>query len=208
MTERREFMQVLRNELSEQTLREKLHTLPVAIVNLQYDNTAGYELLDSGEEFGPLYFTNEIAIYPSFTETLRFLKDRGFDPEKEYVWTGLESMHIEFPAEFYKYPEEAAELVPEAWVEEQYRTEYTEWYPMTTSDKEWSYEQVPVAPEDFERVYALCKWEELYQYGAPNYSSYGFYTVFLDVPSDGYNTQERYYFIIPKEADLSFLFDK
>ena len=209
MTERREFMQVLRKELSEQTLREKLHTLPVAIVNLQYENTAGYELLDSGEEFGPLYFTNEIAIYPSFTETLRFLKERGFDPEKKYVWTGLESMHIEFPMEFYKYPEEAADLVPEAWVEEQYsRTEYIEWYPMTTSDKEWSYEQVLVAPENFERVYALCKWEELYQYGAPNYSSYGFYTVSLDVPSDGYNTQERYYFIIPKEADLSFLFDK
>ena len=36
---------------------------------------------------------------------------------------------------------------------------------------------------------------------------YESYRVYLDVPLDGYNNYETFNFIVPKDADLSFLFD-
>ena len=212
MAEREEFMSILRKELSAQTLREKLHTLPVAIVELSFKNeTDSTEYYDI-REYGTRYFSSEIAIYPSFTETLRFLKDRGFDPEKEYVWTGKESMRIELPEGMYKYKEGAVAWSSEEWEKQGYYPEDVAYWEMPdiAETKEWYYgnNSIPVAPKDFEKVYALCSWERLFYYSVPDYNCYDSYRVYLEVPMDGYNTHNTYCFVIPREEDLSFLFEK
>ena len=73
----------------------------------------------------------------------------------------------------------------------------------------WDYGEsmIPVEPEDFERLYTLCTWESLCRYGDPTEDIYENYRVYLDVPLDGYNNYETFNFIVPKDADLSFLFD-
>ena len=72
---------------------------------------------------------------------------------------------------------------------------------------DYGYNVIPVDPEDYERLYALCTWEDLFFFGTPGFDRYEHYRVSLDVPQEGYNMYETYQFIIPADADVSFLFD-
>jgi len=212
--ERTEFMSILRRELSAQTLREKLTTLPVALLNL----TAVEERVQYDSDGMPMdwgyNYRSELPIYPSFTETLNFLKERGFEPDAAYEWTGKEMMRIEFPEIVYK---ESDGYGGEVWTTES--VELTE-YALRGADgklieaqieypKDWDYGNnvIPVDPEDYERLYDLCVWEELCGYGVSGFDRYENYRVSLDVPREGYNMYETYRFIVPGDADLSFLFD-
>lgn len=212
--ERAEFMTILRRELSAQTLKEKLNMLPVAVLNLTaLDRTPQYD--SDGIAMDVTYdYKTELPIYPSFTETLNFLKERGFDPDDDYEWTGKEMMRIEFPEVVYK---ESAGAVGDGWATSS--VEVTEYVLVGIDNKlvetqiaypeDWDYGEnvIPVEEEDYERLYALCTWEELYDYGVPGFDRYENYRVSLDVPRDGYNMYETYRFIVPGDADLSFLFD-
>lgn len=208
MAEREQFMRILKNELSAQTLREKLYTLPVAIVELSFKDETDVTEYDGIREYRTRYFNSEIAIYPSFTETLHFLKERGFDPEKEYVWTGKEAMRIELPEGMYKDKEGAVAWSPEEWEKEGYYQEDAAYREVSDIAVMHGDNSIPVAPENFEKVYALCRWERLFYYSVPDYNCYDSYRVYLEVPMDGYNTHNTYCFVIPREEDLSFLFEK
>lgn len=212
--EKDELMTVLNRELAAMTLAEKLHTKPVAILDL----TVGPISVEVSN--GSYYtddwniYSNELPIYASYTETLRFLCDRGFVTDAEYVWTGKEAMRVRLPEVEYKYGSdyyvgevystEAVEVTEYALSEETKAMMQTVAYP-----ENWDYGEnvIPVEPEDFERLYALCIWEPLCRYGDPNYEIYKNYRVYLDVPQDGYNMYETFNFIVPVDADLSFLFD-
>ena len=212
--ERAELMTVLRREISAQTLEEKLHVLPVAVLNLTVvDKAVRY---DSDEVYGYdryLDYKTELPIYPSYTETLAFLAARGFKADMGYEWTGKEMMRVELPEVMYK---EEDGYVGEVW-----GTEEVELYEIripenlktitqnVTYPENWDYgyNVIPVDPEDYERLYALCTWDELYNYGGPGFDRYEHYRVSLDVPLAGYNMYETYRYIIPGDADLSFLFD-
>ena len=212
--ERAELMTVLRREISAQTLEEKLHVLPVAVLNLTVvDKAVRY---DSDEVYGYdryLDYKAELPIYPSYTETLAFLAARGFKADMGYEWTGKEMMRVELPEVMYK---EEDGYVGEVW-----GTEEVELYEIripenlktitqnVTYPENWDYgyNVIPVDPEDYERLYALCTWDELYNYGGPGFDRYEHYRVSLDVPLAGYNMYETYRYIIPGDADLSFLFD-
>ncbi len=210
-----EFMATLRRELSAQTLKEKIETLPVAVLNMKIvERTPRYD--SDGMPVDHSYdYTTELPVYPSFTETLRFMRERGFAATGEYEWTGKEMMRLELP--------EIAIKEPELYTGEVYTkdasVELTEYvkvgigeqfgdvkiaYP---EDWDYGYNTIPVEPEDYERLYALCTWEELYYYGRPGFERYENYRVCLDVPRDGYNIYETYCFIVPQDADLSFLFE-
>ena len=208
-----EFMSMLRRELSAQTLKEKLDTLPVAVLNMTViDRTPRYD--SDGKPVDSTYeYTTELPVYASFTETLRFMKERGFTASGAYEWTGEERMRVELP--------EIAIKDPEQYVGEVYSydasVELTEYVlagdskflvPQTVYPEDWDYgyNVVPVEPEDFERLYALCTWEDLYHYGKPGFDRYEYYRVYVEVPQDGYNMYETYRFIIPADADLSFLY--
>ena len=214
--ERNEFMSILRRELSAQTLKEKLNTLPVAVLDLRYvQDNVKYDSdgmpYDSFREY-----RTELPVYASFTETLAFLAERGFNPDADYEWTGKEMMRIEFPERVQK---EAAGYLGSGWTSE--GVEVTEYvlvdddYAVTTEQyvaypEDWKYGSniIPVDEEDYEHLYRLCTWEELYYYGGPtDYDRYDNYRVSLDVPQEGYNVYETYNFTIPGDADLSFLFD-
>ncbi len=212
--ERAEFMAILRRELSAQTLKEKLNILPVAILNLQtVDKRVQYD--SDGKPIERSYeYRSELPIYPSFTGVLDFLEVRGFRANGDYEWTGKEMMRLELPEIMY---EENAGTMGDGWTTNS--VEVTE-YALKEADslyaekqfaypEDWDYGMnvIPVEPEDYKRLYALCTWEELYHYGKPGFDSYENYRVYLDVPRDGYNMYETYHFIIPGDADLTFLFD-
>ena len=125
-------------------------------------------------------------------------------------------MRIEFPEVVLK---EEAGYVGSGWTTEGVDvTEYvlgggsyeitTEQYATYPEDWKYGSNVIPVDEEDYEHLYRLCTWEELYYYGGPTgYDRYDNYRVSLDVPQEGYNVYETYYFTIPGDADLSFLFD-
>ena len=75
--------------------------------------------------------------------------------------------------------------------------------------EDWSYGEryVPVEPEDFARLYALCSWESLYDYGEPTETNWNDYRVEVDIPIDGYNNYNTYVFVVDRSEDLSFLYD-
>ena len=211
--ERAEFMAILRRELTAQTLQEKLNVLPVAVLNLTaVDRSPQYDA--DGKVTDTLYdYATELPIYPSYTETLRFLAERGFRPDAAYEWTGKEMMRVQLPE--LKYKEE------DGYVGEVWGTEGVELYEIRIPAElelatqtvaypdNWEYGEnvIPVDQEDYERLYTLCTWEELYHYGRPGFNRYENYMVSLDVPRAGYNIYETYRFVIPADADLTFLFD-
>ena len=211
LPEREEFMAALQRELSAQTLKEKLNTLPVAIVTLSV--VSRYQEYDyNGDVWTREYNQNhEIPIYASFTETLRFLVDRGFTAEAEYAWTGEERMWLELPNERLKEAESAE--VYEVGVDyndevdyfligdEKIAVEQEIW------NHDYGYGTVKVAPEDWEKLYEFCQWQDLYDYCGPTESVSEYYKVYLEVPLDGYNNYNTYRFYIDGDADLSFLFD-
>lgn len=186
--EKDELMTIVSRELAAMTLAEKLHTKPVAILSLTVGKVRNVDRYGNYYS-GSTNYSNELPIYASYTETLRFLSDRGFVADTEYEWTGKESMRVMLPE--YMYKEDAGYEAKIAYPED------------------WSYgvNVIPVKPEDFERLYALCTWEVLCCYGDPNFDIYENYRVSLDVPRDGYNTYESFDFIVPKDADLAFLYD-
>ena len=211
--ERTEFMTILRRELTAQTIKEKLNTLPVAVLNLTaVDRTPKYDA--NGKVIDTHFdYTTELPIYPSYTETLRFLAERGFVPDEEYEWTGKEMMRVRLPE--LKYTEE------DGYVGEVWETEGVELYEIripaelelatqtVAYPKDWEYGEnvIPVDPEDYERLYELCTWEDLYYYGKPGFDRYECYVVSLDVPRAGYNMYETYQFVVPVDTDMTFLFD-
>lgn len=212
--ERDEFMAILRRELSAQTLKEKLNTLPVAVLHLTaVDKTPQYDA--NGYVRDTMYdYKTELPIYPSYTETLRFLAERGFRPDAAYEWTGKEMMRVQLPD--VEYRKEASGYVGSGWSTE--GVEVTEYVladdikavmQSVAYPENWDYgsDVIPVDPEDYERLYALCTWEDLFFYGTPGFERYENYRVWLDVPREGYNMYETYQFSIPADADLSFLFD-
>lgn len=211
--EKEELMTLLIRELSAMTLAEKLHTKPVAILDL----TVGPISVEAG--YGTYYaddwniYSNELPIYASYTETLRFLSDRGFVTDAEYEWTGEERMRVRLPEAVYKesagydgdeWATESAEVIGYIMLENNKMIETSVAYP-----EDWAYgdEVIPVEPEDFEQLYALCTWETLCRFGDPSYDVYEDYRVYLDVPQAGYNMYETFNFVVPGDADLSFLFD-
>ena len=213
--ERAEFMAIVRRELAAQSLKEKLDTLPVAVLHLRFVSyRVGYDSdgmpYDNSREYKV-----ELPVYPSFTETLAFLAERGFNPDADYKWTGKEMMRIEFPEVVLK---EDAGYIGDSWSDG--TVELTE-YVLTGDNnklveaqieypKDWDYgyNVIPVDEEDYEHLYRLCTWEELYYYGGPSdYDRYENYRVSLDVPREGYNVYETYYFTIPGDTDISFLLD-
>jgi len=214
VAEKEELMILVNRELAAMTLAEKLHTRPVAILDV---TVGGGRSQDS---YGNYYtgdwntYTNELPIYASFTETLRFLSDRGFTTDTAYEWTGKERMRVRLPEIEYK--EESAYYTTEVYSAG--AVEVTE-YVLTDDIKsvmqtiaypeDWEYGEnmIPVEQEDFKRLYALCAWEPLCRYGDPTESIYDNYRVFLDLPQDGYNMYETFNFVVPRDADLSFLFD-
>ncbi len=202
--ERDEFLTILRSELSAVTLREKYETLPVAMLTIHTENNA---IRKKDEYYADALIRCEVKlpIYASFTETLRFLRARGFDPEAEYCFTGKEMMRLELPERLYKeyggYYEGAV-----------YENNGGLYEDVKTSDgvytETWGYgaNVIPVKEELYSWLLSLCTWEDLYGYGYPGYSFYNHYRVYLDVPMEGYNRHETYGFIIPEDADLSLLF--
>ncbi len=212
--ERAELMAILRRELTAQTAKEKLNTLPVAVLRLSaYNKRVHYD--SDGNPYNTVdNYSTELPIYPSFTGTLNFLAERGFYADAGYQWTGMEMMRLELPEAEYK---DAAGYVGDGEIigsadEVQYDllgVDYKTTEQCIAYPEDWGYgaNVIPVEAKDYERLYDLCVWEELYYYGVPEYSPYDSYRVFLDVPKEGYNVYETYYFVIPKEADLSFLFD-
>ncbi len=219
--ERAEFMAILRRELSSQTLKEKLNTLPVAVLHLTaVDKNPQYDA--DGYMMDTMYdYHTELPIYPSYTETLRFLAERGFRPDDAYEWTGKEMMRVQLPE--YEYKKEASDYVGSGWstvgvevMEYVGASEYvlarvegkmTEVQIEYPENWDYGYNVIPVDPEDYERLYALCTWEDLFFFGTPGFDRYEHYRVSLDVPQEGYNMYETYQFIIPADADVSFLFD-
>ena len=213
--ERAEFMAIVRRELAAQSLKEKLNTLPVSVLHLRYISYAVQYDSDGMPYDNSREYKVELPVYPSFTETLAFLAERGFDPDAEYEWTGKEMMRVEFPEVVQKEP---AGVVESGWAtEDVVVTEYvlarvegklSEVQIEYPEDWDYGYNVIPVDEEDYEHLFRLCTWEELYYYGGPTgYSRYENYRVSLDVPREGYNVYETYYFTIPGDADLSFLLD-
>ncbi len=211
--EKDELMTVLNRELAAMTLAEKLHTKPVAILDL----TVGPMSIE--DRNGSYYtddwntYRNELPIYASYTETLRFLEDRGFVTDAEYEWTGKEAMRVRLPEVVYKessdWSEEYGYTVDASAEVDYYLIGDTKVTQTVAYPEDWAYgdEVIPVEPEDFERLYALCTWEPLCRYGDPTYDIYENYRVYLDVPQEGYNMYETFNYIVPGDADLSFLFD-
>lgn len=202
--ERDEFLTILRSELSRLTLREKYETLPVAMLTIHAVNDS----IRKEDEYYADAQTEcnvELPIYASFTETLRFLRARGFYPEAEYCFTGKEMMRLELPERLYKeyggYYEGAVYEYNGGLYEDVKTSDIA--YPET-----WGYgaNVIPVKEELYSWLLGLCTWEDLYGYGDPGYSYYDHYRVYLDVPMEGYNRHETYCFIVPEDADLSLLF--
>ncbi len=211
--EKDELMTVLNRELAAMTLAEKLHTQPVAIL----DFTVGPMSI---EDRGGNYYTddwnlysNELPIYASYTETLRFLSDRGFVTDAEYEWTGKEAMRVRLPEVVYKessaWSEEYGYMEGVSAEIDYYQIGDTKITQTVAYPEDWDYGEnvIPVESEDFERLYALCTWEPLCRYGDPTYDIYENYRVYLDVPRDGYNMYETFNYVVPIDADLTFLFD-
>ncbi len=211
--EKDELMTVLNRELAAMTLAEKLHTQPVAIL----DFTAGP--MSKMDSYGNSYtndwdfYSNELPIYASYTETLRFLRDRGFAADAEYEWTGKEAMRVRLPEVVYKessdWSEEYGYMEGVSAEVDYYLIGDTKVTQTIAYPEDWDYGEnvIPVKSEDFERLYALCTWEPLCRYGDPTYDIYENYRVYLDVPQDGYNMYETFNFVVPMDVDLSFLFD-
>ena len=210
LSEREEFMAILQRELSAQTLEEKLNTLPIAIVNLTV--VSRYQEYDyKGEAWTREYNqVHEIPIYESFTETLRFMHMRGFVIIRGYEWTGGERMWLELPnsklkdssAESYEIGIDANDEVDYFLVGgKKIMVEQETW------DHDYGYGTVQVKPEDFDLLYELGYWSELYGYSDPTENTSEYYKVYLEVPLDGYNNYNTYQFYIDGETDLSFLFD-
>lgn len=201
-------MSILRRELMAQTLEEKLDTLPVAIVTVTVRYETVYYTVDGQKKINESLQNHELPVYVSYTETLRFLEERGFSAEKQYQWTGEERMRLVIPDELAKQgiAEEAA-----AWAWEDAVVYDADGYALEKAaaiTEDWSYgsNTIPVAAKDWKRVYALCRWEELYHYN-PLAGYAEDYVVYLDIPVDGYNNYETYVFVIDRSADLSFLWE-
>lgn len=202
-------MSILRRELMAQTLEEKLDTFSVAVVTITVREETVYFDKNGVKETYEHLQNHELPIYASYTETLRFLEERGFSSEKQYQWTGDERMRLVIPDEIRK--QVGAEASAEVWDREDAVVYDTDVYALEHAaaiTEDWSYgsNTIPVAAKNFARVYALCEWEELYCYN-PVAGYADDYMVYLDVPVDGYNNYETYLFVIDKEADLSFLWE-
>lgn len=207
-TEREEFMSILRRELMAQNLEEKLDTFPVAVITITVGAETGYFKEDGVIQTYDQLLNHELPVYASYTETLRFLEERGFSAERQYEWTGQERMRLVIPDELAKQgiAEGAA-----AWAWEDAVVYDTDGYALEKAaaiTEDWSYgsDTIPIAAKDWNRVYALCEWEELYHYN-PLASYAEDYVVYLDVPVDGYNNYETHVFVIDRSADLSFLWE-
>ena len=144
-----------------------------------------------------LFRSVDVPLYASYTETLQFLEARGFSTEKNYEWTGDETMSL-----FWNYSGEDTNSVEGYYSDDgSFRMTGGSNY-----DADYNREGLEVKPEDWQAVYELCDWEALWDYG---YTSMGkeYHRVVLDIPVPGYNSYERYIFRLDKNADLSFLFD-
>lgn len=203
-----ELLNVLRREISALTLKEKLDTFPVAELELITEYTTPAR--DYNGNMYTQYISNSYAvpIYASYTETLRFLKDRGFEATKEYEWTGNERVRMQFSAGMIKegavssYPSDVSNPVTDYVIDDD------GW---TLVGKEIWYDEgdgtVTIAPEYWDEIYALCNWQNLYTYRSLTCNYYDDYRVYIDIPLDGYNNYMTYRFGIDKNADLSFLFE-
>lgn len=92
LEESKELLATVRKELSAQKWSEKIGELPKAMLSIQV-KTKSYDyegrVMDWFE-----YYTHEIPVYASYTETLQFLSDRGFDGMRNRIWTGEERMVV------------------------------------------------------------------------------------------------------------------
>lgn len=185
--EKEELMRALRQEVSALTLKEKLETLPVALLTLSFaEKRPSYDSSGSSREYINNY---DIPLYASYTETLQFLESRGFSISREYEWTGNESMRIYLPG--LKGKEDMAFA----------DTSYDNIFVPTVMEGDW----LSVEQENWQAVYELCSWEKVWKYGNPAKNG-EYYEVYLEIPVTGYNSYERYEFLLHEDADLSFLF--
>lgn len=67
--EKKQFLEIYKEELNNLTLEEMSITYPIATISLQFNK----------------YYEMNIDVYPTFKNTVEFLKDRGFDATKEVV---------------------------------------------------------------------------------------------------------------------------
>lgn len=185
--ENEELMRALRKELSVLTLKEKMENPPVALLTISFWERM--ELFGSNNQ--PGYVSKyKIPLYASYTETLQFLESRGFSTKKEYEWSGNETLEIEFIANLSGKKNTFSEDVN------------TDRIFGPAEAGEW----LQVEKEDLQKVYELCEWEELWEYGDPARNMDEYYRVYLRVPVTGYNNYKSYEFLLDKNADLSFLF--
>lgn len=199
LAEKEQLLQLLRSDITAQTLSEKLHTLPVAILELYA------EVPDSMERGLTYNNSHTVPLYASCAGTLNFLAERGFTATKEYQWTGGERMRVRLPEEIYKgLYDDNATYYDMNWEKYSYA-----WEQKVAVVEDWSYgnRYIPVEPEDFARLYALCSWESLYDYGEPRETHWNDYRVEVDIPIDGYNNYNTYVFVVDRSEDLSFLYD-
>lgn len=217
VTEKETLLNLLRRDFRELTLREKFATLPEAV--LEITTVQKYEYVTwngqtSTREEGRSF---EVPVYASFTETLQFLKDRGFDAMADYEWTGKENVWINFDTSIedyrlkyggYTVGEETEYLVTgeDAYWEEKYPSAESGEL-LTVKPEQWDGDNFYVNPEDYERLMEIAQWETLYSYGRPDQYIWSNHMLYVEVPTAGYNSYDFYEFVIDKDADLSFLFD-
>ncbi len=184
LEEKEELLEILQREVGRLTLEEKTKNVPVASLTMSVVIASRRSTVD-------------VPLYASYTETLQFLEARGFSTEKNYEWTGDETMSL-----FWNYSGEDTNSVEGYYSDDgSFRMTGGSNY-----DADYNREGLEVKPEDWQAVYELCDWEALWDYG---YTSMGkeYHRVVLDIPVPGYNSYERYIFRLDKNADLSFLFD-
>ncbi len=176
LKEKEELLETLQREVGRLTLKEKTKSVPVALLTMSV-------VVESRRS------TIDVPLYASYTETLRFLEARGFSLEKNYEWTGDETMSLFWSS-----------------TEEYTKSYFDDSSFQMTGGGDYNGESLNIKPEDWQAVYELCDWEVLWEYGYTRMEK-EYHRVVLDIPVPGYNSYERYIFQLDKNADLSFLFD-
>lgn len=176
LKEKEELLETLQREVGRLTLEEKTKSVPVALLTMSV-------VVESRRS------TIDVPLYASYTETLRFLEARGFSLEKNYEWTGDETMSLFWSS-----------------TEEYTKSYFDDSSFQMTGGGDYNGESLNIKPEDWQAVYELCDWEVLWEYGYTRMEK-EYHRVVLDIPVPGYNSYERYIFQLDKNADLSFLFD-